>query len=215
MTGQPTRRKAGGADRALHQLLSDAVEELALWDEPTIERVLDRFADHRGGFPSGRDPERALVRYDDEGNVIPLDNDDDAVSIDYSDRTGALVAGGRAGEVANPSRTELLRRARNLDRIVTELRHTRQTFGTISPVECCQAHMQVGVREPIAKGSYAKYCWSCGRDAKRNDGFMTPKAIMQAMVTGQAISQQLLEANPLPNGNLWKRRPSRARTVGG
>lgn len=198
-------------DRHLHDTLTDARAELAQWDLAVIARILDRASDHLGGFPSGTEPAAPTIRFDETGKVIPADHPDNRIDIDYSDRTGEIVATGRTPELTNTTRLELLRASRDLQRCIDTFRRARHALGILYDHECCRTHLLVGVREPVARGRYARYCRPCGEDRARNDRQDTPAAIMQALVTGGAISDQLLAAHLLPNGKRWKRRPVSAR----
>lgn len=194
-------------DAILAQIATDARSELAEWTDAVIARILDRFAADRGGYPSGGDASRPSVRFDDDGNVIPLDHADDNAPISYSDRTGELVASGRTRELTSAERAALMSAARLVRRGIDGMRAIRHNYGILHDHECCKTHLAVGVREPVARGRYARYCRPCGEDRARNDRQDTPRAIMQAIVTGASISDQLIDAHPLPNGKRWKRRP--------
>lgn len=200
------------AEHLLGALLDDARVELAQWDPRTLDRILDRLHQARSGYPTGHEPATPLVRFDpDTGDVIPFAQDRDQAKLTtHSDRTGeAVIAAHRDDATATHRR--LLRAARDLEHATTRLRQIRQRWGTLMLLECCQAHLQVGIREPVARGVYQRYCRSCGEDVARNDGHMTPKAIMEAIAARQAISDQLIAAHPLPNGKPWKRRKPRTR----
>lgn len=201
------------AEHLLGALLDDARTELAQWDPRTLDRILDRLHQAQAGYPTGHDNTPPLIRFDpDTGNVIPYEQDADTAKLTtHADRTGeAAVAGHRDDATATHRR--LLRAARDLEQATTRLRQIRQGWGTLTVVECCQAHLQVGIREPVARGVYARFCRACGEDAARNDGQMTPKAIMEALVSRTGVSDQLIAAHPLPNGKLWRRRKPRTTT---
>lgn len=187
------------ADRRTLDMLDAITAELAQWDAHLVERIHARLADARAGFPTGTDGTSSL-RYDDDGNVV---TDLGGRAISYSDRTGDAVANHTADQ-AGRARLNLLHTLHRIHADVVALRTLRQDWGTISAVACCQAHLRIGMRVPVARGRYERYCRSCGEAVARNDGQMTPPAILHAIACRQPLSPRLLDANPMPNGKRYK-----------
>lgn len=199
-------------ERDIAPTIDDAHTELRHWDATVVERILERLHDNRPGFPSGHDHARPLVRFDREGRVVDYaQTSDEAKLTSHSDRTGEAIAANTPDD-ADAARREILRSVDQLRQATATLARIRHDWGTLALPECCRAHLMAGVRVPVARGVYARFCRACGEDVARNDGHLTPKAIMEAIATGAPISDQLIAAHPLPNGNLWRRAKPRTTT---
>jgi hypothetical protein len=162
-----------------------------------LDRLLTRMHEARRGFPSGHEPPAPTGELDEDGN--PTSN-----ATGYSDRTGQLATVGRDQVEADLERLD--HASRELFRNAGALLDLLARYGQAhDPVDWCQScKRDGGHREPVATGRYSDACRFCGESRALN-GEWPPVAILRAHHRRQPITEQLIAANPLKSGKLWRR----------
>lgn len=177
--------------------VAQARRDLEMFSDASIAVMLRRLAEARMGFPSGHDPSSSGDEVDEDGNPT-------ARATSYSDRTGSLAVTSDPVEADIAALVKLIRRVTADTAALADL-HRR--WGQAAPVPrwCTSCRRDGGRREPVAPGRYGDACRFCGDSRSRNGGEFPPLAILRAHHLGQHVTDQLIAAHPLPNGQLWKR----------
>lgn len=160
-------------------------------NEAAADRLWLRLDEARRGFPSGHEP--------------PAPDPDGTPG--HSDRTGDLAV--RPRDQVESDIALLADLMRQLDQASRGLRALIQRYAQAAPAVrwCVSCKRDALHQENVAVGRYSALCRFCGDSKATNGGQLPPLAILRAHHRGQSISVELIRANPLPDGKLW--RPAR------